>query len=98
MIRLAYIRLENLGWNTMAGKAKVFGTVLGIGGAMVFTFVKGPHVLNWDTGINLLEITSTHGQSGAHNQQGDNNLVLGLICSLLCVVCYSLWLITQVSC
>ncbi|CAI9090098.1 OLC1v1024789C1 [Oldenlandia corymbosa var. corymbosa] len=53
-------RLEKLGWKTAAGKAKMLGTILGIGGAMVFTFYKGPDVTIWDTKLNLLELTSSH--------------------------------------
>lgn len=79
----------------MAGKAKVFGTILGIGGAMVFTFVKGPS-LHWDTGINLLEITSPHFQANAH-KHGSHDLVIGLVLAFASVVCYSVWLIIQVS-
>ncbi|KAL3638121.1 hypothetical protein CASFOL_017991 [Castilleja foliolosa] len=88
----ASLRIEKLGLNTFAGKAKVLGTLLGIGGAMLFTFYKGPELNIGSTGINLLETTSAHPHS---NTQGGHNLVLGLILALLSCVCYSLWLIIQ---
>ncbi|KAI3445682.1 hypothetical protein Pfo_002347 [Paulownia fortunei] len=91
------LRLERLGWTTAAGKAKVFGTLLGIGGAMVFTFYKGPELNIGKTGINLLEMTSVHHRSSAQtqNQEGGHNLVLGLLLALASCVCYSFWLIIQ---
>ncbi|KAL2477501.1 WAT1-related protein [Forsythia ovata] len=86
------LRLERLGWNTMAGKAKVFGTLTGIGGAMLLTFYKGPDLNLWNTNINLLETTTTH---HAQSHQGGANLVFGALIALASCVCYSLWLIIQ---
>ncbi|XP_011087819.1 WAT1-related protein At1g25270 [Sesamum indicum] len=86
------LRLEKLGWNTIAGKAKVFGTLLGIGGAMVFTFYKGPELHIGKTGINLLKMTSSRGQAQTQNHP---NLVVGLLLSLVTCLTYSLWLIIQ---
>ncbi|KAL6560716.1 hypothetical protein OROGR_004275 [Orobanche gracilis] len=91
------LRLERLGWNTPAGKAKVFGTVIGIGGAMLLTFYKGPELNLWNTNINLLETTTTHhGTNGqADGRLGGHNLVVGALLALASCVCYSLWLIVQ---
>ncbi|KAF2299603.1 hypothetical protein GH714_038397 [Hevea brasiliensis] len=36
--------LEKVGLKTLAGKAKVLGTVMGIGGAMLLTFYRGPEI------------------------------------------------------
>ncbi|KAL6545776.1 hypothetical protein OROGR_009650 [Orobanche gracilis] len=88
------LRLEKLGWTTSAGKAKIVGTLLGIGGAMLFTFYKGPVLNIGHTGINLLETTSSHPKASAQTQ-GGHNLVLGLILALASCICYSLWLIIQ---
>ncbi|KAL6515269.1 hypothetical protein OROHE_018901 [Orobanche hederae] len=88
------LRLEKLGWTTSAGKAKVVGTLLGIGGAMLFTFYKGPVLNIGHTGINLLETTSSHPKASGQTQ-GGHNLVLGLILALASCICYSLWLIIQ---
>ncbi|KAG6406806.1 hypothetical protein SASPL_134417 [Salvia splendens] len=91
------ITLESLAWNTAAGKAKVWGTIIGIGGAMVITFYKGLELQPWDTGINLLETTTSHhGGSGLpHSEHGGHKYVLGAALSLSSCLCYSLWLIIQ---
>ncbi|KAI3445683.1 hypothetical protein Pfo_002348 [Paulownia fortunei] len=90
------LRLERLGWNTAAGKAKVLGTIMGIGGAMLLTFYKGPVLNIWNTNINLLETTTHHHSSGQMlNHQGGHNFVLGSLLALASCVCYSLWLIVQ---
>ncbi|GER47164.1 nodulin MtN21 /EamA-like transporter family protein [Striga asiatica] len=92
------LRLERLGWNSSAGKAKVVGTIMGIGGAMLLTFYKGPELNLWDTNINLLETTTTHHrQTGGQtpSQPGGHNLALGAVLALASCVCYSLWLIVQ---
>lgn len=47
---LIHCRLEKLTLGSHAGKAKLVGTVVGIGGAMIFTFFQGPefsgHLVN----------------------------------------------------
>ncbi|XP_042023275.1 WAT1-related protein At1g68170-like [Salvia splendens] len=90
------LRLEKLGWNSSAGKAKAFGTVMGIGGAMLLTFYKGPELNIWNTNINLLKTSTSHHhhQANTHNQSG-YDLVLGALLSIASCVCYSLWLIVQ---
>ncbi|KAK4405083.1 WAT1-related protein [Sesamum angolense] len=89
--------LERLGFNTSAGKAKVLGTVMGIGGAMLLTLYKGPELNLWNTNINLLEMTKTHHQADGPTQSHvpSHNLVLGAFLALASCVCYSLWLIIQ---
>lgn len=91
-------RLERLGWNTAAGKAKVFGTLVGIGGAMIITFYKGKELDPWDTHINLLQTTATHHHTSGltPNKHGSPRYILGAVLSLASCLCYSLWLITQV--
>ncbi|KAL1534297.1 WAT1-related protein-like protein [Salvia divinorum] len=90
-------RLESLAWNTAAGKAKVLGTILGIGGAMVLTFYKGLELQPWSTDINLLESTvSHHDRSGLpQTEHGGQKYVLGAALSISSCLCYSLWLIIQ---
>ncbi|KAL0334451.1 UNVERIFIED_CONTAM: WAT1-related protein [Sesamum angustifolium] len=70
---------------------------MGIGGAMLLTFYKGPELNLWNTNINLLEITKTHHQADGPTQSHvpDHNLVLGAFLALASCVCYSLWLIIQ---
>ncbi|KAL0412710.1 UNVERIFIED_CONTAM: WAT1-related protein [Sesamum radiatum] len=88
--------LERLGFNTSAGKAKVLGTIMGIGGAMLITLYKGPELNLWNTNINLLELTKTHQADGpTQSHVAGHNLVLGAFLALASCVCYSLWLIIQ---
>ncbi|KAL3814449.1 hypothetical protein ACJIZ3_015717 [Penstemon smallii] len=46
--------MERLGFNTTAGKAKVVGTLMCIGGAMLLTFYKGCEINIWSTHFDLL--------------------------------------------
>ncbi|KAL1557802.1 hypothetical protein AAHA92_08343 [Salvia divinorum] len=88
------LRLEKLGWNSSAGKAKVFGTTLGIGGAVLLIFYKGPELNIWNTSVNLLEMSTSHHRA-APAHRGEHGHVLGAVLSLASCVCYSLWLIVQ---
>lgn len=88
------LRLEKLGWNSSAGKAKVFGTIMGIGGAMLLTLYKGPEMNIWNTNINLLETTHHHGPAPGRHQSG-RDLALGVVLALAGCFCYSIWLIVQ---
>ncbi|XP_075500341.1 WAT1-related protein At1g68170-like isoform X1 [Primulina tabacum] len=89
-----FLRLERFGWNTSEGKSKVFGTLLGIGGAMLLTFFKGPDLNMWDTNINLLETTKSHHHHPI-TQIHNHNLVLGALLAVVSCVSYSVWLIIQ---
>lgn len=93
-------RLERLAWSSAAGKAKVFGTMVGICGAMIITFYKGAELNLWSTNINLLETTLSHPHhSGLQpkSEHGGHNFIVGAILGLVSCVCYSLWLIVQVK-
>ncbi|KAL5156568.1 WAT1-related protein [Glycine soja] len=46
--------LERLNIGTSAGKAKVVGTVMGIGGAMMLSFYKNIEIHIWSTHVNLM--------------------------------------------
>nr|GEU41977.1 WAT1-related protein At1g25270-like [Tanacetum cinerariifolium] len=48
--------MERLGWMTYPGTAKVTGTALGVGGAMLLTFYKGVDLHIWKTNVNLLHV------------------------------------------
>lgn len=86
------ISLERLNLTTAAGKAKIVGTLIGIGGAMVLTFVKGEEIELGSFHLNLL-----HPQNGthAHSATGAHTL-LGSLCALASGISYALWLIIQV--
>jgi len=81
-----------------AGKAKVLGTLLGIGGAMLLTFIKGAEINIWPYHINLMHPHQhQNGQVASLNADSGNNKLLGAICSLASCFSFALWLIIQVS-
>ncbi|XP_042480411.1 WAT1-related protein At1g68170-like [Macadamia integrifolia] len=86
------LRMERLGIRTVAGKAKLVGTAIGIGGAMVLTFYKGPEVKIWSTNIDL---TRGLGYGASRSASHVDNSALGSILALGCCLCYALWLIVQ---
>ncbi|PPS13562.1 hypothetical protein GOBAR_AA07019 [Gossypium barbadense] len=65
----------------MAGKAKVFGTLTGIGGAMLLTFYKGVEVNIWPTHLELL----SHGPPASHPAASSKSL-LGLLLAFACCI------------
>ena len=87
------IRLEKARLGTVAGKAKVAGTLMGIGGAMLLTFYKGVEVNLWSTHVNLLR----HVGATQQGQEGSSNLPLGSLLAVASCFCYALWLIIQVG-
>lgn len=79
----------------MAGKAKVVGTLTGIGGAMLLAFYNGPEIHLWETHIDLLKRTSTN-ISHSPPAYKPGNMALGLVLAIGSCVLYSLWFIVQV--
>ncbi|KAK4369197.1 hypothetical protein RND71_012989 [Anisodus tanguticus] len=49
----ALFGLEKLGLKTRAGQAKVLGTLIGIGGAMLLTFYKGLEIKTWSIKVDF---------------------------------------------
>ncbi|XP_052203921.1 WAT1-related protein At1g68170-like [Diospyros lotus] len=82
--------LEKLGWGTVAGKAKVAGTLMCIGGAMLLTFYKGVEINLWSTDLDLL-----HSHSHNNSRLGSGNLKLGAILSVCCCFSSAIGLILQ---
>ena len=88
-----YHRMEKLVFLTMAGKAKVFGMLRGVGGAMLLTFYKGVQINIWPTHFDLVN----HGGHGATSSHpGSANTLLGALLAFACCISYTLWLIIQV--
>ncbi|KAJ4847383.1 hypothetical protein Tsubulata_018023 [Turnera subulata] len=88
-------RLEKAGIGTLAGKAKVIGTVIGIGGAMVLTLYKGPEIKMLSTHIDLLKHIHTHGKEVHHLTPSHASQVLGCLLALASCFSFALWLIVQ---
>ncbi|KAL4318340.1 hypothetical protein GQ457_18G019190 [Hibiscus cannabinus] len=85
------IGLEKLALRTLPGKAKVLGTVTGLGGAMLLTFYKGIQ-FKISTHINLLP----HGHHGFNSSDAaPSHYLEGALLAFACCICYALWLNIQ---
>ncbi|XP_062079749.1 WAT1-related protein At4g28040-like [Humulus lupulus] len=78
------IGLEKVNSGSLRGIAKIVGTVICIGGAIVIALVKGPTLLN-----------SLHSSSSSTN--APQNLQLGCLFLFICCCCWSFWIIFQVK-
>lgn len=87
-------RLEKLGWGKAAGKAKVIGTFLGVTGAMLLTFYKGPNITIWKPNIDLLKNSQDH--RGGSLAKPYLIQVLGAFLAISGTLCNAVWLILQV--
>ncbi|XP_034683724.1 WAT1-related protein At1g68170-like isoform X1 [Vitis riparia] len=87
-----FLGLEKLAIRTWAGKAKVTGTLLGIGGAMVLTFYRGPQINIWSTKVHLLKHKDQH---VAASHRGMDNRVLGSLLAVASCFSYATWYIIQ---
>ncbi|KAI3448292.1 hypothetical protein Pfo_004957 [Paulownia fortunei] len=78
-----------------AGKAKVMGTVMCIGGAMLLTFYKGCKVNIWSTHFDLMHKSQQPGGHVAAAHHNSTNNILGPLLALGCCFSVSLSLIVQ---
>lgn len=88
--------MEELEIKTRSGMAKVLGTLIGIGGAMVLTFYKGVDINISSNHIDLLHhhnATQVSSSSSHHSFQH----LLGLLLALASCFSYATWLIIQVN-
>ncbi|KZV25968.1 hypothetical protein F511_08913 [Dorcoceras hygrometricum] len=85
-------RLEKLEIRKPAGKAKVFGSMLSIAGAMVLSFYKGMNVTLWSTHVDLLQTDSA---AAANNQRQQQSPLLGSLLAVSSCFCYAAWYIIQ---
>lgn len=77
-----------------AGWAKMIGTIVGIGGAMMMTFVKGPRVHIFHPHLNPRH-HSYHAHVAAHNNI--TRQAWGVVCAIGSCFAHAFWLIIQVS-
>ncbi|KAL3724112.1 hypothetical protein ACJRO7_036176 [Eucalyptus globulus] len=92
--------LERVVIGRIEGKAKVLGTLIGIGGAMVLTFYKGFEIRMWSTHVDLLHHHSHQPLPANHHPAFSNRTehgahVLGSMLAVGSCASYSLWLIIQ---
>lgn len=90
---IIYDRLEKVGLKSMAGQAKIFGTIICVGGAILLSFYHGQIVDIGESRIHwkYAEKTRTKGAIG------HVNLVLGPLLVILSSVSWAVWFIIQVS-
>ncbi|KAM7256027.1 hypothetical protein ACFE04_011768 [Oxalis oulophora] len=85
-------KMEIISIRQVDGIAKVFGSVLGVSGALVYAFVKGPSIkfLNWYSAIQsqIQESSSTESYS-------TTDQIKGCLIMLSANTAWSLWLILQ---
>ncbi|XP_054782857.1 WAT1-related protein At1g25270-like isoform X2 [Prosopis cineraria] len=79
--------LEEVNIGRLSGKAKVGGTVLGIGGAMMLTFYKSIEIHLWSTHFNIMKHVAP--------QKAPSNEIWGIALAFGTCLSYSLWLIIQ---
>ncbi|XP_061338503.1 WAT1-related protein At1g25270-like [Gastrolobium bilobum] len=82
---------EKLNWGAATGKAKVFGTIIGLVGAMLLAFYKGIVFHIWHFHFNLYTLLD---QTGHENADHGNEL-LGALCVIASCFCFSIWMIIQ---
>ncbi|XP_062030196.1 WAT1-related protein At1g25270-like isoform X1 [Rosa rugosa] len=87
--------LERLNLRSVGGKAKVLGTLMGIGGAMLLTFYKGLEIHLWTTHVDLLHShqQQPHLEAAASHEYAHR--LLGCLLALASSLGYALWLIIQ---
>ncbi|KAL5214848.1 hypothetical protein ABZP36_004000 [Zizania latifolia] len=91
-------RYESVAVRTAAGQAKVAGTLLGVGGAMLLTFYKGAELTLWPTHLDLVASLTRHAAAAGHpgaagGEAGDR--VTGSMLVIGSCFFYALWLIMQ---
>jgi drug/metabolite transporter (DMT)-like permease len=85
-------RYEKFAIRSLSSQAKVAGTLLGVGGAMLLTFYKGVDITPWHSNLNLVATLTQHHH---HTTTTTTNYAMG---SLLCVCScffYALWIVVQ---
>ncbi|CAN6269855.1 unnamed protein product [Urochloa humidicola] len=91
VLALAF-RYERLGIRTSSGQAKVAGTLIGVGGAMLLTLYKGADITPpW----HLHHLVQQAAGSRTTEQQKEEQLVMGSVLCISSCCFYALWLILQ---
>lgn len=92
IITFKAFRVESLSIRQSHGMAKVLGCVISVSGALVFAFVKGPHVQFIHSSTQTQTQTST---AKFYSKSGE--LVKGPLLMLLANLVWSMWYIMQVN-
>ncbi|KAL6651660.1 hypothetical protein ACP70R_010585 [Stipagrostis hirtigluma subsp. patula] len=90
-------RYERLAPRTFSGQAKVAGTFLGVGGAMLLTFYKGADITPWASHVDLVATLAAR-HAAAHPaavEAAASNRLMGALLVVGSCFFYALWLILQ---
>ncbi|XP_030529095.1 WAT1-related protein At1g43650 [Rhodamnia argentea] len=92
-IMAVFLRMEGISVGQWHGRAKVVGSVMGVSGALVYAFVKGPPVnlLNWSS--PALPPTGSTGIADHHSSSRE--WIKGSLIMFSANALWSLWLILQ---
>ncbi|KAL0700024.1 hypothetical protein Bca4012_056146 [Brassica carinata] len=94
VLSLAF-RMDTLQLRSNEGRAKLLGTLLGVGGALVFVFYKGFELHIWSTNVDLLRSSNAGQSSGPASENHHHISVSGVLMVFGCNVSVSLWLLLQ---
>ncbi|KAK6924211.1 EamA domain, partial [Dillenia turbinata] len=83
-------RLERLEIKKWTGQAKILGTILGTGGAMLLTFYKGPEIGHGLTHFNSFKLNEK-----IQSYKNHDNQVLGALFAVGFCISAAVWLIIQ---
>ncbi|KAL5996560.1 hypothetical protein ACLOJK_026640 [Asimina triloba] len=88
----APLGMETVGIRRLAGQAKVLGTILCVGGAMLMTFYKGKLINVLNSGIHW-RYAEDMGNNGSGNHE---NMVLGSALVIASCLAWAIWFIIQI--
>lgn len=89
--------MEGISVGKWHGRAKVVGSVMGLSGALVYAFVKGPPVnlINWSSSGHARQ-SLLSGSTGIGDHSSSREWIKGSLIMLSANALWSLWLILQV--
>lgn len=89
-------RMETVGIRTLAGQAKIIGTVVCVGGSMLMTFYKGSLVHIWPSPIHWKYFEDmTASESMNATGHSTTNMLFGAVLIIASCFGYSVWFIIQ---
>ncbi|CAN7122803.1 unnamed protein product [Brassica rapa subsp. narinosa] len=90
----AFLRqvMESVRFGTREGKAKVFGTLFGVGGALIFIFYRGKDIHMWSTHVDLMNKSHDFSRDASHHIS-----ILGALFVFGGNFSYAFWLLLQAS-
>lgn len=83
--------MESVRFGTREGKAKVFGTLFGVGGALIFIFYRGKDIHMWSTHIDLMNKSHDFSRDATSHHIS----ILGALFVFGGNLSYAFWLLLQ---